>query len=186
MPAWSREGQNLPKRQVHAFPREGLVSARPPDIGCRQAATAKSRLYAAQGARVVGWASRANGSLSLSSVRVLTPTDTMPCFAPPVQEAARRTAFALRPCARIGVSRCSLPWRAMAETKRARRRRDLARMKAKALRVRPYRGATLAIKQAEHLAACSCWMCGNPRRFTGERTLQERLRPEDFEPELWQ
>ena len=20
---------------------------------------------------------------------------------------------------------------------------------------------------------CSCWMCGNPRKFTGERTVQE-------------
>ena len=25
----------------------------------------------------------------------------------------------------------------------------------------------------DHLAACSCWMCGNPRRYWGERTLQE-------------
>lgn len=23
-------------------------------------------------------------------------------------------------------------------------------------------------------AACSCWMCGNPRKFFGERTVQER------------
>lgn len=21
---------------------------------------------------------------------------------------------------------------------------------------------------------CSCWMCGNPRKFTGERTVQEQ------------
>ena len=54
----------------------------------------------------------------------------------------------------------------MSERKRERRRRDLARMKAKALRVLDFKGAERAIKQAEHLAACSCWMCGNPRRFT--------------------
>ncbi len=25
----------------------------------------------------------------------------------------------------------------------------------------------------DHLARCSCWMCGNPRKYRGERTLQE-------------
>lgn len=23
-------------------------------------------------------------------------------------------------------------------------------------------------------AVCSCWMCGNPRKYSGERTIQER------------
>ncbi|WP_169980233.1 hypothetical protein [Tautonia rosea] len=31
-----------------------------------------------------------------------------------------------------------------------------------------------ARKDHDHLASCSCWMCGNPRRWLGERTLQER------------
>ena len=31
----------------------------------------------------------------------------------------------------------------------------------------------------DHLAACSCAMCGNPRKFSGERTRQER-RAEDL------
>jgi hypothetical protein len=32
-----------------------------------------------------------------------------------------------------------------------------------------------AAKRAEHLAGCSCPMCGNPRKWFGERTRQERL-----------
>lgn len=60
------------------------------------------------------------------------------------------------------------------EPKRARRRRDLQRMKAKARRV--YRERPQAAKWADYLAVCSCWMCGNPRRLgTGEElTVQER------------
>ncbi len=27
---------------------------------------------------------------------------------------------------------------------------------------------------ADNLASCSCWMCGNPRRWHGEVTMQER------------
>jgi hypothetical protein len=27
---------------------------------------------------------------------------------------------------------------------------------------------------AETPAICSCWMCGNPRKYFGERTVQER------------
>ena len=26
---------------------------------------------------------------------------------------------------------------------------------------------------ADNLASCSCWMCGNPRRWFGELTMQE-------------
>ena len=29
-------------------------------------------------------------------------------------------------------------------------------------------------KLAHARTPCSCWMCGNPRRFSGELTLQER------------
>jgi hypothetical protein len=31
---------------------------------------------------------------------------------------------------------------------------------------------------ANHGKACSCWMCGNPRRYLGEPTLQERRNSE--------
>lgn len=58
------------------------------------------------------------------------------------------------------------------ETRRARRRRDAERMKGKARRVRP--NSSYPERLADHLAVCSCWMCGNPRRFLGEPTIQER------------
>lgn len=58
------------------------------------------------------------------------------------------------------------------EPKRARRRRDLARMKAKARRIRP--DQPRAAWRADYLAVCSCWMCGNPRRWWRELTMQER------------
>jgi len=44
-------------------------------------------------------------------------------------------------------------------------------MKQKALRIYPHdKDAT----QAEFLAVCSCWMCGNPRKWFGDLTIQER------------
>lgn len=60
----------------------------------------------------------------------------------------------------------------MPEPRRARRRRDKARMKAKARRIRPY--APHADKAADHLQVCSGPCCGNPRRWLGEPTMQER------------
>lgn len=62
---------------------------------------------------------------------------------------------------------------------RAKRRAASERMKAKACRVRPWKPAEIAIKDADHLQACSCWGCGNPRRHVkgAERlTVQERRR----------
>ena len=59
------------------------------------------------------------------------------------------------------------------ESKRARRRRDLIRMKAKARRLNVSGGVDRA-RHADYLAVCSCWMCGNPRRFFGETTIQEK------------
>lgn len=59
-----------------------------------------------------------------------------------------------------------------AEPKRARRRRDLDRMKAKARRLYP--DNRVPERHANHLAVCSCWMCGNPRRYWREATVQER------------
>jgi hypothetical protein len=58
--------------------------------------------------------------------------------------------------------------------KRARRRGDRERMKAKARRIRPWDEQG---RLADHLAVCSCLGCGNPRRHvpgTKGLTLQER------------
>jgi hypothetical protein len=66
------------------------------------------------------------------------------------------------------------------EQKRERRIRDKQRMKAKARRVsRLWRSyydgdSSRAMKHADYLAVCSCSMCGNPRRWFGERTMQEK------------
>lgn len=65
------------------------------------------------------------------------------------------------------------------EQKRERRRRDLARMKAKAVRVYG-RFDSLGYdkrrhtKVANHMTVCSGWCCGNPRRWCNEPTMQER------------
>lgn len=57
------------------------------------------------------------------------------------------------------------------EPKRARRRRDLDRMKAKARRVYP--DVPKAPHWADYLAVCSCYVCNPHRRFHG-LTIQER------------
>jgi len=54
---------------------------------------------------------------------------------------------------------------------RAKRRAQLARYKQRARRIYPW--CENPAKYANHLASCSCWMCGNPRKYLGERTLQE-------------
>lgn len=62
------------------------------------------------------------------------------------------------------------------EKKRERRRRDSQRMKDRAsryARVNGWGNPERYRKQADYLAVCSCDMCGNPRRHSGERTLQE-------------
>lgn len=58
------------------------------------------------------------------------------------------------------------------DMKRARRRHDRARMIAKAARARPW--DKVPQKAADNLAMCSCWMCGNPRRWGAEPQMQER------------
>ena len=58
---------------------------------------------------------------------------------------------------------------------RGDRRKHAARMKAKAVRL------GMLPKYADHLAACSCSMCGNPRKHCGEPTVQERRQGEDEE-----
>lgn len=66
--------------------------------------------------------------------------------------------------------------------KRAVRRHHLARVKK--LRARYYGGYVLDLPAAERachigrfahtVPGCSCWMCGNPRRYFGEVTMQEQ------------
>ena len=53
----------------------------------------------------------------------------------------------------------------------AQRRADKARMKAKARRIYPH---DKQAKLADHLAVCSCHMCGNPRKHYGELSMYER------------
>ncbi len=53
----------------------------------------------------------------------------------------------------------------------ARRRTDIQRMKAKARKLYPHDALA---RYANHLAVCSCWMCGNPRKYNGDETMQER------------
>lgn len=60
------------------------------------------------------------------------------------------------------------------EPKRARRRRDLARMKAKARRLWPDDPGAHTL--ANHLQWCRRGCCANARRFWGELTIQERRR----------
>ncbi len=50
---------------------------------------------------------------------------------------------------------------------RALRRHHLERMKAKAASI------GRKAKEANHLAICSCHMCGNPRKWWKRKTFQE-------------
>lgn len=59
----------------------------------------------------------------------------------------------------------------MQEQKRERRIRDKLRMKAKCAKLYP---RDTKRRDADNLAVCSCWMCGNPRKFFAEETMQER------------
>lgn len=59
----------------------------------------------------------------------------------------------------------------MQNPSRAIRRHHKSRMKAKARKVYP-RDSQAHL--ADHLAACSCPTCGNPRRHFGGETVQER------------
>lgn len=63
---------------------------------------------------------------------------------------------------------------------RALRRHHAQRMKTKAKAV-TYNGD---IKVADHLAACSCMLCGNPRKWYGTKTLQEIKADQAFKDDL--
>ena len=62
-------------------------------------------------------------------------------------------------------------------SKRAERRHHNERLKANRGKYRTMLddATPKRVGMAVHTAcACSCWMCGNPRRHSGERTIQER------------
>jgi len=56
------------------------------------------------------------------------------------------------------------------------RRHHKQRMKAKAVRIYP--GNLNPAKLADHLAVCSCFGCGNQRKYAG-LSIQERRRNQD-------
>lgn len=69
---------------------------------------------------------------------------------------------------------------------RANRRHHRFRIREKAKRIMKFvMGDSYddedAVKRADHLATCSCNMCGNPRKFYGEKTRQEFDAATDFD-----
>ena len=66
----------------------------------------------------------------------------------------------------------------MKTNKRAIRRNNKIRMKKKAKMLYPeYPKAEYL---ADHLACCSCSMCGNPRKQFKDKTIQEKKEDEKF------
>lgn len=63
----------------------------------------------------------------------------------------------------------------MKDAGKARNRFHSERIAAKR---KKYRGHGHVVRDTP--AACSCWMCGNPRRHFGERTIQERRAMKDI------
>jgi hypothetical protein len=59
--------------------------------------------------------------------------------------------------------------------KRRIRRQHLRRMQKKSERIYGTR------KFANHLKCCSCSMCGNPRRYSGEKSRQEIIANEEID-----
>jgi hypothetical protein len=55
---------------------------------------------------------------------------------------------------------------------RSERRAKKALMKTKAKQVYPWMKNPVIL--ADHLKNCSCYMCGNPRRWWREKTLKEK------------
>ena len=63
--------------------------------------------------------------------------------------------------------------------KRAARRHHKARMKKRAVRIYsqdPISAPENASRWGDHITVCSCYMCGNPRKWFGEKTMQEKRR----------
>jgi len=61
--------------------------------------------------------------------------------------------------------------RQITENSRALRRAYKDKMRSKARKL--YKDNANPDLMADHLAACSCWMCGNPRKYFNQDTLAE-------------
>ena len=61
---------------------------------------------------------------------------------------------------------------------RAERRHHIVRLKKSRVRYWANQPGTWEARRlgavVQHPCICSCWMCGNPRKWAGERTVQER------------
>lgn len=76
------------------------------------------------------------------------------------------------------------------ETKRAQRRHDVERLKAVRSRHLVVAGRHGEYKPTDRVvgihvntaAVCSCAACGNPRKFNGERTVQEQRLLQRYRP----
>jgi hypothetical protein len=115
----------------------------------------------------------------------LSPSEPRAGRPPRLPPGRRRDRGRQHPAGRRGGILPPFPWRLeggvpgcedttearMKSMKRARRRAAHLRMKRKAKRLYP---GQCPGKLANNLTPCSCAMCGNPRRFWRERTLQER------------
>lgn len=64
---------------------------------------------------------------------------------------------------------------------RAKRRFHSQRMKNKAILLSKIYEIPNLKYISDHLKACSCSMCGNPRKYFNEKTLQEKKSDLDFE-----
>jgi len=64
---------------------------------------------------------------------------------------------------------------------RAIRRAHKERMKAKCRRINPH---DIHAKAADNLAKCSCYSCGNPRKFFKQKRLAEVLAELDQQEQL--
>ena len=81
------------------------------------------------------------------------------------------------------------------EKKRERRRRDYLRMKDRAGKVQACWWGTnntdpdlvkASGKLANNIKYCSCYMCGNPRKWFNELTFQERKALQDEEDQRYE
>lgn len=59
----------------------------------------------------------------------------------------------------------------MKNMKRAQRRTDSFRMKERARAIYPW---DQKARSADHMANCSCYMCGNPRKHFDQKTMAEK------------
>lgn len=76
-------------------------------------------------------------------------------------------------------------------SKRGNRRHHNERLKERAKKIlkqkfwsQPRDIDQVAAKSFNHLKNCSCYMCGNPRKYSNEQTLQEMRNNEVFSQEI--